>query len=435
MSERSAEWGLSRLDAAAEIRVSNVDKKSTEGERRVRLCNYMDVYSNDYLGASQPYMEATASPSEIQRFHLTRGDVLITKDSETPDDIAVPAIIDQSADDLICGYHLAILRPRNRVDPTWLAKQLAHSRARRYFATVATGSTRYGLSNSAISSFKFPLPPFQEQVLAGQILRTLDETIQKSERLIAKLRQVKQGLLHNLLTRGVDDNGELRDPELHPEQFKKSPLGLIPRNWALSAIGKFATVHSGKTPPRRSGGRYYAPHGIPWVKTLDLNEGSIKQTDEYVTEMAFAEVGLELLPPGTVLVAMYGGWQQIGRTAILEIQATTNQAISALVPDEKSISPEYLLRALQHGRSRWKQVAASTRKDPNITKADVNYFVLPLPSLLEQTQISKMYRAILECLACEEMQTEKLRLLKQGLMEDLLTGCVRVTHLLNKAIR
>ncbi|HEX8822289.1 MAG TPA: restriction endonuclease subunit S, partial [Archangium sp.] len=147
------------------------------------------------------------------------------------------------------------------------------------------------------------------------------------------------------------------------------------------------------------------------------------------------EVGLELLPPGTVLVAMYGGWQQIGRTAILEIQATTNQAISALVPDEKSISPEYLLRALQHGRSRWKQVAASTRKDPNITKADVNYFVLPLPSLLEQTQISKMYRAILECLACEEMQTEKLRLLKQGLMEDLLTGCVRVTHLLNKAIR
>ncbi len=74
-----------------------------------------------------------------------------------------------------------------------------------------------------------PLPPLPEQRRIAEILDTLDEAIRKTEQVIAKLQQMKQGLLHDLLTRGIDDNGELRDPERHPEQFKDSPLGRIPR--------------------------------------------------------------------------------------------------------------------------------------------------------------------------------------------------------------
>ena len=80
------------------------------------------------------------------------------------------------------------------------------------------------------------LPPLPEQRRIAEILDTLDEAIRKTEQVIAKLQQMKQGLLHDILTRGIDDNGELRDPDRHPEQFKDSPLGRIPRGWEVRPL-------------------------------------------------------------------------------------------------------------------------------------------------------------------------------------------------------
>ena len=88
-----SEWRVAPLREIADIRVSNVDKKSTPGDAPVRLCNYMDVYANDYIRADLPFMEATATAAEIQRFGVQQGDVMITKDSETPDDIGIPAVV------------------------------------------------------------------------------------------------------------------------------------------------------------------------------------------------------------------------------------------------------------------------------------------------------------------------------------------------------
>ena len=105
-------WEVRRLRTIADMRVSNVDKHTNDDELPVRLCNYVDVYYNDRITQAIPFMAATASPDEVERFRLQRGDVLITKDSETWDDIAVPALVVDAADDLLCGYHLAILRPK-----------------------------------------------------------------------------------------------------------------------------------------------------------------------------------------------------------------------------------------------------------------------------------------------------------------------------------
>ena len=106
-------WRFIPLERVAEIILSNVDKKSGKGEAVVQLCNYTDVYYNDIIDKNIEFMEATATPREIERFSLRHGDVLITKDSETPDDIAVPALVNDTLENVLCGYHLAILRPRN----------------------------------------------------------------------------------------------------------------------------------------------------------------------------------------------------------------------------------------------------------------------------------------------------------------------------------
>jgi type I restriction enzyme S subunit len=124
---------------------------------------------------------------------------------------------------------------------------------------------------------------------------------------------------------------------------------------------------------------------------------------------------------------MYGGWEQIGRTGILGVQAATNQALSALVPLRAGLSPQYVLLALQHGRNRWKPLAASTRKDPNISKADIERFLLPKPAdTEEQDKIAQVHARMQQRIRAEQATLRKLVLLKHGLMHDLLTGRVRL---------
>ena len=100
------------IKAVAQYSVSNVDKHSLDDQEQVRLCNYTDVYKNESITLNMDLMRATATLEEISKFHLEVDDVVITKDSESWNDIAIPAYIAETSDDLVCGYHLAIIRPK-----------------------------------------------------------------------------------------------------------------------------------------------------------------------------------------------------------------------------------------------------------------------------------------------------------------------------------
>jgi type I restriction enzyme S subunit len=134
-----------KLEDLVDIRVSNVDKKRLPNEPTVKLCNYMDVYANDYIRAHNDFMIASASIAEIEKFKVEVGDVLITKDSETPFDIGIPSIVTDSIEGLVCGYHLALLKPdKSLIDSVYLAKQLGSNNTIAYYLKSASGSTRYG---------------------------------------------------------------------------------------------------------------------------------------------------------------------------------------------------------------------------------------------------------------------------------------------------
>ena len=136
-------WEVRRLRNVADMRVSNVDKHVKDGENPVRLCNYVDVYNNDYIDKRMDFMQATATNEEIERFRLERDDVLITKDSETWDDIGVPALVTEPARDLISGYHLALLRPRpDKLSGGYLLRTLSSKGLAYQFHVEAKGVTR-----------------------------------------------------------------------------------------------------------------------------------------------------------------------------------------------------------------------------------------------------------------------------------------------------
>ncbi len=202
-------WEVRRLRHAVKMKVSNVDKHSKEGELPVRLCNYVDVYKNDRITENMPFMRATAKADEIDRFRLEVGDVLITKDSEVWNDIGVPAFVEYSARDLVCGYHLALLRPLKTVlNGAYLFYALQSSAIAYQFHIAANGVTRYGLSQRAIKSALLPIPPLAEQAAIAAYLdkqtAAIDAAMARAQREINLLSEYRTRLIADVVTGQVD---------------------------------------------------------------------------------------------------------------------------------------------------------------------------------------------------------------------------------------
>ena len=205
------EWRPVRLSDLVTITMSGVDKKIRPGEVPVRLCNYTDIYYNDRIGSHGDFMVATATAAEIKSCSLRKGDVIITKDSETPDDIAKPAIVTEDMPEVLCGYHLAILRPRSKsVHGPFLSQLLRLPRIRHEFYRASNGVTRFGLGRDAIGNLLLKLPRPSEQLRIAALLSRMDHHIDLLERKLAALRELKRGLVQRLF----DDRPPRRIPPL-----------------------------------------------------------------------------------------------------------------------------------------------------------------------------------------------------------------------------
>jgi type I restriction enzyme S subunit len=327
----------------------------------------------------------------------------------------------------ICSTGFAVLRPK-QADERFIFHTIFSEAVASHVRRREVGSSYPAVNETDLKQTPLCVPELEvEQSRIAEILDTLDAAIRETEAVVAKLRQVKAGLLHDLLTRGLDARGHLRDLARHPEQFQDSPLGVIPKGWQARECKELFSLRSGNTPSRGEFRRYYENGTIPWVKTLDLNEGWITDTDERLTTLALQVGSIALRPANTILIAMYGGWEQIGRTGILAIEAATNQAVCALVRKTEDIEPEFAFRAFQHRRFAWRRVAASSRKDPNITKEDIATFLLPVPKTAdEQKAIAARIWDSEQRIDLETKKLSKLQSLKRGLGHDLLTGRVRV---------
>lgn len=272
----------------------------------------------------------------------------------------------------------------------------------------------------------------KEQTQIATIPSKVDEAITQTEQLIAKYTRIKTGLMQDLLTKGIDENGNIRSEETH--EFKDSPLGRIPKEWECEMLGNIFDLKTGIT-PLRSNSLFFAHEGYNWVKTLDLNEDDLFESEEKITEYALNKTAIQLRPVGTILIAMYGGWQQIGRTSILKSKAATNQAITALINPKDEIHSEFLQLFLQQNRWRWKQFAVSTRKDPNITKNDIaKFYVLYPKDINEQKLVADKILTAKKMAVQYSQNLSKLQSLKTGLMQDLLSGKVRVNHLIKETV-
>ncbi|MCM3037673.1 restriction endonuclease subunit S [Bacillus pumilus] len=207
-------WEIKKIKNIANVYSSNVDKKSVEGEKEVLLCNYVDVYYNDSITADINFMKATAKDEQIKTFTLKKHDVIITKDSESPKDIAIPTWVSQDLDGVVCGYHLSLIRCFENTLGHYLYYTLESNQIKEQFYTKANGVTRFGLSKEVIKNGLIAIPPFNEQLEIAEMLNNVNQevrsTVEKLKMQIEKLKEYRQSLIYEAVTGKID----VRDMEL-----------------------------------------------------------------------------------------------------------------------------------------------------------------------------------------------------------------------------
>ena len=307
---------------------------------------------------------------------------------------------------------------------------------RSFMQARSAGSTVLHLHVRAVPELLLRLPPLPEQRRIAEILATLDEAIRKTEWVIAKLQQTKQGLLRDLLTRGIDEHGELRDPVRHPEQFKDSALGQIPMEWKARTVDRLLAEVS---PAMRSGpfGSALMKHELvsKGVPLLGIDNVHVERFDDcftrFVTPQKAVELSRYLVRPRDVLVTIMG---TVGRCALVPDdlgRALSSKHVWTLTFDHDRYSPylaglqfNYAPWVLSHfGRDEQGGIMSAIRSDTLRTT------LLPVPPPTEQRAIEAILTKAQERLDGEEEDAAKLRALKLGLMDDLLRGHVRVPEL------
>jgi len=219
-------WDARRLRTLAAVRASGVDKNTNEDEVPVMLCNYVDVYKNDRITAAIDFMKATATPEEIRAFELKAGDVIITKDSESWDDIAIPTFVPETIPGVVCAYHLALIRPFSReIEGEFLFRAFSSDPVADQFRIAATGVTRFGLAQGAIKGAFFPLPPLEEQraIIAhiNEKCAEISQAISRAEREIELMREYRTRLISDVVTGQVDvRNMKCEGGSLNEDEFE-----------------------------------------------------------------------------------------------------------------------------------------------------------------------------------------------------------------------
>ena len=423
-----AHWPLRRLKYLAAIRPSNVDKHSVEGQTEIRLCNYIDVYNNDRIADGLDFMRATATDEQIRTFELRADDVLITKDSETWTDIAVPAHVPLDLPGVVCGYHLALLRPRaQHLRGDYLFWLLASRRINHQFAIAANGITRFGLSTDAITGAWLPCPDVAEQRAITAFLdretARIDALVEKKQRLIALLREKRQAVITRAVTRGLDPNVPMKDSGVEW-------LGEVPAHWGVLRTKFVARLESGHTPSRQHP-EYWVDCTIPWFSLADVWQirggrmDYVHETAEKVSELGIKNSAARLLPKGTVIVSRTAS---VGFSAILGLDMATTQDFVNWVCGPR-IRPEYLLYVFRSMENEFRRLTMGSTHQ-TIYMPDVGRFTTPLPPLDEQDAIAAYIRretSRIDALVAKiERAIALLREHRQALITAAVTGQIDV---------
>ena len=420
------------LDDVIDLRLSSVDKKSKVNEYPVRLCNYMDVYNNSFIHSDMDFMNATATEREIEKCSLVAGDVVITKDSEKHDDIGVPALVKGNIPNLVCGYHLAILRPRSsEINGSYLFYALSTDETQQQFHSYANGITRFGLRKSDIGLVEIPLPPLPEQRAIAHILGTLDDKIELNQRMNETLETMAQALFKSWFIdfdpvrakiEGRDTGLPQRIADLFPDRMVDSELGEIPEGWEAGVLDDVVELFSGGTP--RTSVIEYWDGNIPWYTAKDsppLSDVFVLETERSITPAGVENSATKILPAQTTIITARG---TVGRLACLGIPMAMNQTCYG-IRGADGYTDFFTYWVVRAAINELQRRTHGTIFD-TITRQTFKYIETTLVPIDLVKEFEAMVKPLMTCILKNLNETRILTTLRDALLPKMVSGDLRV---------
>ncbi|WP_293596466.1 MULTISPECIES: hypothetical protein [unclassified Polaromonas] len=384
-------WQVKRLRQVASFTNSGIDKKSYEDQEQVSLCNYTDVYYNEFITADMPFMQATASKDEIAQFTLKKGDLIITKDSEDPSDIGIPALVIEDAPGVVCGYHLTLIRSDELATARLLHRTLQSTPTHAYFFIESPGITRYGLGQDVIGDLRVCMPPANEISRIADCIdretKRIDSLITKKTRFIELLKEKRQALITHAVTKGLDPNVKMRDS-------KVEWIGAIPAQWLVAQLGKISIARCDG--PFGSGlkSEHYQSEGVRVIRLQNIGWAAFKDGNEaFISHEHWQDVlgcGHEVLPNDLLMGGLGDDKNPLGRACVAP-DNLGNAMVKAdcyrFRLDKNRATPEFIALALSAtARSECGYLATGATRDRlNLGLASAR--VVPLPPPGEQVDI------------------------------------------------
>lgn len=422
-------WKAAPLKSAATYYVSNVDKLSHDDEIPVELCNYTDVYKNELIHDGLEFMPATASESEIRKYQLENGDIIITKDSEAWDDIGIPAIVIKTKQNLLCGYHLAVIRAdQEKFYSPFLFRCLQSKTIRLQLELASTGVTRFGLPKGEIGRMIVPIPSisFQREISNYIDIETaqIDKLIEAKTNLLISLSEKRQALITQTVTKGLNPKVKLKDSSI-------DWLGQIPENWKVKKIKYVANkIGSGVTP--KGGAEVYQKEGVPLFRSQNIHFDGLKLDDiVYIDQEIHESMSNSKVQAGDVLLNITGA--SLGRCYYYEgqfEQANVNQHVCIIRPNKEILTKYlyyFLFSDLGQSQISISQVGGGRE---GLTFESIKAFFIPLPEIEEQHRLIKLLEESIDRINQLEKNTEmSIKLLeerKSALITEAVTGQLNI---------
>ncbi len=413
MSRVPEGWGVEKLVSLSTTKISNGifndPQKVGEG---APLINVVDLYTPRRINVVQ-LKKLSVSDSEKGRFEVSKGDLLFTRSSLKLEGIAHCNIYESEHRGVVYECHIMRVRPDGSlVDARYLHEFCLSNEARKYFMSHAKTGTMTTMDQKSLGGLNVLLPPLPEQKRIAAILSSVDDAIAATEAVIEQTQRVKEGLLQDLLTRGV---GHTR--------FKQTEIGEIPEGWEVKQLGSYLDYISyGFTNPMPT-----TDEGPFMVTAKDINHGKIQyDTARHTSGAAYEDLLTDKSRPKVddVLLTKDG---TLGRVCVVDKEGVCiNQSVAVLRVNSK-ILPQflfYLLSAPQYQMEMLKNAGGSTIKHIYITVVDK--MSVAVPPIKEQKQICDLLKNVIEHDDLVKEQLCSLQKTKRGLMQDLLSGDVRV---------
>lgn len=434
-------WVKVRLDNLGKTYTGLSGKNKEDFGEGKPYIPYMNIYSNRKIDLHK--LEYVKIKSREKQNTVKYRDIFFTTSSETPDEVGIISVLlkkpfqDIYLNSFCFGFRLNNF---NSLMPEFASFYLRGRGFRKSILKLAQGSTRYNLSKNNLLKIEITFPiSLTEQRKITDILETVDETIKKTDAIIEKYKRIKQGLMQDLLTRGIDENGQIRCEETH--KFKNSPLGRIPEEWEvkriIDAIGmKRNLIIAG---PFGSNLKVsdYKKSGIPLIRLQNIEENKFINKDiKYISKKKAKELYYHSFKNGDIVLAKLG--IPVGKTCIipknLKFGIVVSDVVRIRVFDERE-DKEFITYILNYNICRKRlnmEIIGTTRPRVNLTQ--IRSLQLPLPPLPEQKRTASILSQVNETIEKEQKYKQKFEQIKQGLMENLLSGKVRVNHIIKEGL-